>query len=428
MSSQDNRQDKGQNPLESLKKRYVSVAGVLERILAQFDMEHADDSPAVQEATSDAERRALMRDAAEYVFAVESLHLSLEERAEFIRLACSERFSYGPLDALLEDDRITTIALEGAVKIAVRYGPGKDFTALEPIFEDDYHLQRILKRMLRNAGAELRPDLTVIEAGLLYAGRRICLNLAMPPAAPVLSADLRLHPRKAPDLPNLVEAGMLDEATSRFLEALMRSGLGFVIVGEPESGKTTLMSALLAIQSSGQSLASVEWSPGLALPAHADRFLAHWPISDEPGPDFEQQIRTALLTSPSVLVVDELRSDQPEAIAPLLLATNPPRQIWNIRGSSDPKRLRSALGMLVRLADSNRADEILRAFYERLPFVIVLRRRLGRLYITSIAEWQADLVSGYVEYTELLREQDGQLMMTGRYPRHKLDLPNDYWS
>lgn len=427
MPNQDIPQGMNQNPLESLKRRYVSVAGVLERILTQFDMEHGDDSPAVRAANSDAERRALMRDAAEYVFAVESLQLSLEERAEFIRLACSERFSYGPLDSLLEDERITTIALEGAGKIAIRYGPGKDLTALEPIFEDDYHLQRILKRMLRHAGADLRPDLTVIEAGMLYAGRRICLNVAMPPAAPVLSADLRLHPRKAPGLSDLVEAGMLDAVTLRFLEALMRSGLGFVIVGEPESGKTTLLSALLAIEASDQRIASVEWSPGLALPAYTDRFLVHWSSEDEAGPDFEQQIRASLKTSPDLLVVDELRSDQPEAIASLLLVSNSLRQIWNIRGSSDPKRLRSALGMLVRLADSSRADEILRAFYERMPFVIVLRRRMGRLYITSIAEWQADLVSGHVEYIELLRDVNGRLMTTGRYPRHKLDLPNDYW-
>ena len=47
-------------------------------------------------------------------------------------------------------------------------------------------------------------------------------------------------------LDELVERGMLDAVTARFLHACVRSGLSVLIAGAPGSGKTTLLSCLAA--------------------------------------------------------------------------------------------------------------------------------------------------------------------------------------
>lgn len=400
--------------------RLYSIAALVERVLDQFAAEHGADSPALREADTPAKRLRLILDAANYVLAVESVSLSADERAELVNKAYSELFGYGPLDALFVDERVTTIALKGADRAAVRYGHG-ELTSVGPLFDDDAHLQRILSRLLLDAGAQYREDLGIIETGLKVGDRPVSLSLVMPPYTMEANADIRIHPAQPPSLADLVASEFMTEESAALIGQIAASPYGFAIVGEPETGKTTLLNAIAhALPVDG--LFSVERAGELQLPPGAARLRAEWAVDEKQGITFGDQILTALAKSPACLLLDEVRADEPNTIAPLLELENPPRQIWAVRGAPDAKRLQSALGMLARRANIGSGEALVHALYERLPFVLTVARIHERLQLFSVAEWQSRVDTDYPDYVMLFQYQEGAARPTGKTLARWLDI------
>lgn len=408
--------------------RMLSQAALIERIVAEFENEHGGDSPALEDAQTEVQKLKLVRDTAEYIFAVESVDLSLEDKAQIIRRTFAELFTYGPLDALLADEDITTILLEGADKVSVRRGHG-ELEPLMPIFDDEGHLRRVLRRMLHDAGTDLNPEQPIIEVGLSTHGRNVSVNLALPPVTFQMNVDLRLHPAELPSLDDLQEQGMLTEHSSAVLKAIAESPHGFFIVGDTESGKSTLMSVLAAHFAEQGKIVSVERAGELTLPADAEKLVIEWGSEDTPIQSFGDQILTALEMSPDLLILDEVRADEPHAIMPLLRisAEQKMRQAWVFRGTADSTRLISALGMIARRADPESGEDAVRSLYRKLPFVITLRRTRGQLQLRAISEWQFPEGAEYPDFVELMTMGWEGIELTGKRAQHPLDLPDNFW-
>ncbi|MFW5772951.1 MAG: hypothetical protein ACOCZH_06455, partial [Phototrophicaceae bacterium] len=101
------------------------------------------------------------------------------------------------------------------------------------------------------------------------------------------------------------------------------------------------------------------------------------------------------------LLLDEVRTGEPEAVTPLLASDNVPRMLWAFRGPATGKRLTVALSMLARRSHLVASEMAVQRLYDRLPFVVTLRRRQGRLALHSIAEWQPRDGADYPDYVEL---------------------------
>ncbi len=413
-------------------RRHVSIGALIERITTAFSQEHADDSAALLASDTKAERLKLLRDTVEYVLAVESVQLSSQQRAALIREAYAELFAYGPLDELFADETITTVTLSGISKVSVRRGHG-NLESLSPIFDDLVHMRRIVGRMLRSGGTRLSPDMPFIETGFILDGRRASITVSGPPVTINLSVDIRLHPRALPLLSTMAP----DETTRTLVEAVLRSPHGFIIAGEPESGKTTLMSILAAFLP-GKGLLTVERAGELHLPEEAERLIVQWPsgLNDDPADaarSFGQQIEAAAdrlqgSTASHTLILDEVRADEPGAIAPLLWSDHSARLLWVLRGSTEPKRLAASLSALARINDPKRGEMLPRALYQRLPFVITVRRRKEQVKVHGVAEWQFPEGQPYPDYIELLEPDWEGLTLTGRQPMQPLDLPADFFT
>jgi hypothetical protein len=220
----------------------------------------------------------------------------------------------------------------------------------------------------------------------------------------------------------------MSATASKLLRALAVSPHGVVIVGDTESGKTTLLSILAHLLPGGTTLVSVERAGELRLPEGARRLVVHWPLGEQPGVSFGQQISAALAQNPASILLDEVRADEPEAIAPLLMKENAPRQIWTFRGPADNQRLRSALGMVARRSNPAQSEVMVRALYDRLPFIVTLKRTRGALRLRSIAEWQYPAGAEYPDYVLLMETGWDGLQLTGKRPAQPLDLPADFWS
>jgi type IV secretory pathway ATPase VirB11/archaellum biosynthesis ATPase len=400
--------------------RLYSIAALAERVLDEFAAEHGTDSSALHEADTPAKRYRLILDAANYVLAVESVALTADEKAELVNRAYSELFGYGPLDALFVDERVTTIALKGADRAAVRYGHG-ELVSAGPLFDDEEHLHRIITRLLEDAKTQYREDLGIIETGLRVGDRPVALNLVLPPYTPELNADIRLHPAQPPSLDDLVAGEFMTEEAAALIRQIAASAYGLVIVGESETGKTTLLNALALLQPV-EGLTAVERAGELQLAAGVARLRAQWSADHQAGISFGDQILSALSRQPTCLLLDEVRADEPYTIAPLLEMEKPPRQIWTVRGAPDAKRLQSALGMLARRASRGSGEELVHALYERLPFVLTVARIKERLQLFSIAEWQSRIDTDYPDYVMLFQYREGAARPTRKNLARWLDI------
>jgi Flp pilus assembly CpaF family ATPase len=422
--------DKGREPelvMGQAGRRLYSLNALAERIAAAFAEEHGADSADLREADTPTKRLKLLLVTVDYVLAVESMALAPAEKAEVVNRAYSHLFGYGPLDKLFLDPRLTTIVLEGADSASARYGHG-DLESLGPIFQNADDLRRIIARLLFDAGAELREDQPFIEAGFMAGDRPACLNLVAPPLTFQLTADIRLHGAALPTLDDLVGSGFMNAQARTFLEAIMRSPHGLLIVAETESGKTTLLSVLAQLLPNPDQTVAVERAGELRLPPGMQRLVARWPLGEQPGISFGEQIGHALERNPACMLLDEVRSDEPLTIAPLLENADAPRLIWSFRGAIFAKRLQSALSMLARRADFGQGEEFVRALYRRLPFVVTVNRVGGQLRLWSIAEWQFRHAPDYPTYTTLMQVSEGQLRLTEDRPALPLDLPPDFYA
>ena len=398
--------------------RMYSMAALLERVEDAFRDEY--NAAQLREADTAQVRLKLILETTDYVLAVESVRLTSDEKADLVRRAYSQLFGYGPLDALFLDERVTTIALNGADRAAIRYGHN-ELVDMPLLFEDDEHLRAVVERLLIDAGAELRDDLPAIETGLTIGERPVSLSAILPSIAFGLNVDIRLHPHHVPTLDELVENGFMTEVALKMLRPLLASKYGFVIAGETETGKTTLLNALAQELPQADQTVSIERAGEMRLPPEIQRFTVRWPVGDEPGASFSEQILAGLSAEPNCLLLDEVRSDEPEAIAPLLELDNSPRQIWVVRGAPDHKRLQSALGMLARRAAPGQGETLVHALYERLPFIVTVARIRGQLQLFSIAEWQSRIDTDYPDYVMLMRYQEGRAQPTGKPSARWLD-------
>lgn len=401
--------------------RLFSQAALVERVVDEFLLEFGPANPvnpALADATTPTARLKLIRDVLDYVLGVESIQITLDERAALVRAVYGELFGYGPLDALLADLRITSIVLAGDHHAAVRYGHG-EMTRIEPLFEDAGHLRSIVDRLLADADAELDDRDIVREFGLRIGGRPVRVSVAAPPVTPVLYADFRLHPAQSPSLDDLQAGGWMTDEACALIRRIMASPYGLAIVGEPETGKTTLLNALLPLMGEG----------GLALERACElrppEGVEHWGPGQSLPPanavTFSDWVRPASEAAGAFLAVDEVRGEEPDVAAPLLGPVAPPRLLWAVRGVPDAKRLQSSIGMLARRAAPDQGENAVHALYERLPFVVTLARIRERLQVFSIAEWQSRADSDYPDYVMLFRYNEGAARSTGAQLARWLD-------
>ena len=408
----------------------ISRAALMERIVDAFTAEHTPDNSAIRAAEIRTERIKLLLPVVEYVLSVESVDVSRDEKADLMGMAYSEIFGFGPLDALFDDESVTTVTLEGAEKVSVRRGHG-DLEPLDTLFEDEGHMKEVVGRMLMRANVALWEGMSVVEAGFrLENDRFLSMSLAAPPVTLALSLDIRLHPLQRPAFESLAtNSESFTPDVVRVLQALMTSEHGVMIVGQPESGKTMAVSALLELLPEPSSAIAIERTGELFLPEGMASAVAQWPQStDDPGVTFGEQVDANLDQGYQTMVLDEVRADEPHTIAPLLAMEAPPRMIWSVRASPDSKRLRAALGMLARLADETNGEMLVRNLFEQLPFVVSLRRLNGEIQFREIGEWYYKPGSETVQYQSLVQHTMGEVFTTGETPHH--DLPGiepDFW-
>lgn len=223
----------------------------------------------------------------------------------------------GPLESLLREPGVTDVLVNGPDEVWVDRGSGLERVPAE--LGDESAVRRLAQRLAGSADRRLDDAMPYVDARLAGGVR---LHAVLPPIAPdgpLIS--LRVPPRQAMSIAELIDCGSVPERLAPWLVALVRSRVAFLVTGGTGSGKTTVLGALLSVADPAERLVLVEDS-GELRPAqpHVVRLEARPPNVEGVGQvDLAELVRQALRMRPDRLVVGEVRGAE---VVDLLAALN----------------------------------------------------------------------------------------------------------
>lgn len=229
----------------------------------------------------------------------------------------SELVGAGPLEPLLHDDRVSDVLVNGHSSVWADRGTGLEQLGIS--FRDEQTVRRLAQRLASLAGRRLDDASPFVDARLPDGSR---LHAIVPPLSSVGTCISIRVPRKRDfSLQELVEAGAMPEEAIAWLAALVSSKCAFLISGGTGTGKTTLLSALLATVSRTERILIVEDSGELNPDHdHVVRLEARPPNVEGQGRvELRDLVRQALRMRPDRIVVGEVRGAE---VVDLLAALN----------------------------------------------------------------------------------------------------------
>jgi pilus assembly protein CpaF len=259
---------------------------------------------------------------------------------------------YGPLQPLLDDNDVWEIEVNGPDAIFVRRHRGQSGYHDE-VFHDDDHVQRVLTKILDDAGRshrKLDPAEGLQDAQLDTGARLHIVHSDIGRDGHALVNIRKFTGLQLRALSQLVALDMLDTTVAGFLRACVRAGLSVLIAGPPGSGKTTLLACLAADLDPSLRIVVAEevFETDIGLPnvAHMQTRPAR---ADRPAVDLRRLVSGFLRMAPDVAIVGEIRDR--EAL-PLLLTLSSGVQGFTTIHAGSARQALSRLRFICQLADT----------------------------------------------------------------------------
>lgn len=214
-------------------------------------------------------------------------------------------FGYGPLQALMEDDTVSDILVNGPDRVYVERDGNLE--RAEVSFRDEEHVLHVIHRIVRFSGRRLDESAPMVDARLPDGSR---VNAVIPPLSlegPLLC--IRRFGKREFSMDRLVSAGMLASEMAEFLEQCVCHRMNIVISGGSGAGKTTLLNALSAAIPETERVVTIEDAAELRLhKQHVIRLETRPPNVEGTGEiTTRDAVRNALRMRPDRILVGECR-------------------------------------------------------------------------------------------------------------------------
>ena len=223
---------------------------------------------------------------------------------------------FGPLQPFFDDPSIEEIWINGPERIFVARDGIPELTSLELT---DTEVRDLVERMLQSSGRRVDLSSPFVDSSLPDGSR---LHVVIPDiTARHWAVNIRKFTKRIRGLPQLVELESLTHQASEFLRMCVLSGQNILVSGATQSGKTTMLNALLADTRPAERIVTVEETFELDLSARdVVSMQCRQPSLEGTGEvGLRRLIKEALRMRPDRLVVGEVR--EAEALD-LLIALN----------------------------------------------------------------------------------------------------------
>ena len=235
---------------------------------------------------------------------------------EIRRLAENNLFGFGKLQPLLENPAIEEIWINSNDLVFVaEAGVSRQ---LDLTF-DDGEIASLIEKMLRPVGRRLDRSSPFVDASLADGSR---LHVVIPDITrSAWAVNIRKFPSTTKSIEDLVSAGTLSLRQSEYLSRAMRENRNILISGATQSGKTTMLCALLSALRRDERIVSVEdtFEIRASQPDWVAMQTRQSNLEGKGEVSLRRLIKEALRMRPTRLVVGEVR--EAEALD-LLIALN----------------------------------------------------------------------------------------------------------
>ena len=167
-------------------------------------------------------------------------YVPIEQRVSIVEQVYSSIRGFGLLDAIISDDTITEVMINGPQNIFIEQS-GRLFK-LDKQFESQRRLEDIIQRSVGLAGREVNQANPICDTRLPDGSR---VNVVLPPIAlcgPTLT--IRKFSKEPMTIAKLIRYGSITQEIADKLELLVRAKYNIFICGGTGSGKTTFLNAL----------------------------------------------------------------------------------------------------------------------------------------------------------------------------------------
>lgn len=227
----------------------------------------------------------------------------------------------GPLEALLADDTVTDICVNGPNCVYVDSGAGLERSAVR--FESEAAVRRLASRLAASCGRRLDDAQPFCDGHITRDdGTLLRFHAVLAPTAQAGTCiSLRVLHTASATLDDLVARGALGGEVAEVLRGVVAKRKAFVVAGGTGSGKTTLLSALLAEVDPAERIVAIEDTLELTPDhPHVVNLTTRGANSEGAGEiTIADLVRQSLRMRPDRVVVGEIRGAE---VVDLLAALN----------------------------------------------------------------------------------------------------------
>ncbi|WP_130178081.1 CpaF family protein [Cryobacterium sp. SO1] len=319
---------------------------------------------------------------------------------------------FGALQPFLDDPDIEEIWINAPSRVFVARDGVPELT---PMVLTERDVRDLVERMLQASGRRVDLSSPFVDASLPDGSR---LHVVIPDITQRhWSVNIRKFTRRIRDLTQLVALGALTQPAADFMRVCVRGGQNILVSGATQTGKTTMLNALLSATRRTERIITVEETFELSVGARdVVAMQCRQPSLEGAGEiTLRRLIKESLRMRPDRLVVGEVR--EAESLDLLIALNSGLPGMCSIHANSARDAL-AKLSTLPLLAGRN----IDSAFV--LPTVagcidIVLHcemDRHGRRRVTEIIAPSGQLTGSIIEASPLFLMKDGVLEHTGGFP------------
>ncbi len=228
----------------------------------------------------------------------------LADEASATRQIVASLTGFGAIQPYLDDESIEEIWINAPDRVFVARNGVPELT---PLRLADNEVRDLVERMLQSSGRRVDLSSPFVDASLPDGSR---LHVVIPDVTQRhWAVNVRKFTRRIRDLDTLVELGSLSQHGAEFLRMSVLAGANILVSGATQSGKTTMLGALLSVARPAERVVTVEetFELDLAAPDHVAMQCRQPSLEGVGEISLRRLIKEALRMRPDRLVVGEVR-------------------------------------------------------------------------------------------------------------------------